>query len=250
MITLKANIPPVAGPETLAENEVHVWQISLRPSQDIIRDCCTILSPGEHDRASRFHFERDAERFIAARCAMRRILSLYTLVAPKELAFCYGEKGKPYLSPLDRFDIQFNLAHSGEIGLLAVVQSGCVGVDIEMIDGAVDGDGIAERFFSRKEVKALRALSSEERTLAFFRCWTCKEAYIKALGEGLSLPLDCFDVELNPRIAPALLEVRGHVEEPSRWKIYDIPVPTGYQAALVVEGFLHHLRLHSWEWEL
>lgn len=225
--------------------EVHIWHIGLAAEQDVIRACRKLLSADEVERADRFYFERDRRRFAIARGAMRQILGKYVNRTPEELKFSYGSKGKPDLSePSDT--ITFNLSHSDEKALLAVARGLTLGVDIEFIKLDFGGQEIAERFFSQYEVNTLLGLPVEQRAQAFFSCWTRKEAYIKAVGEGLSLPLDSFDVAFAPGVSPALLRVAASANEVSRWRMYDIAVPQEYKAALVVEGREHRLR--QWQW--
>ena len=182
---------------------------------------------------------------------MREILGWYTDAAPQKLVFSYGTKGKPELSGQpEECGIRFNLSHSDEVALLAVARSLTLGIDIELVNPEVATEEIAERFFSASEVDILRALPPAERAEAFFSCWTRKEAYIKALGEGLSVPLDSFEVAFGPGMAAALLDVRVDPGELKRWSMYDIEVAQGYKAALVVEGKGHELCHLPWKSEI
>jgi len=227
----------------LAANQVHVWQISLTTPEHSASD----LSEDELERAQRFHFENDRLRFIAARSALRNILSPYLNLPPSEVAFSYTPKGKPELAAhLHQPALQFNLSHSGDFALLALALKTRVGADIELVDPERATDAIAARFFSPTETAALRALPSAERTTAFFQCWTRKEAYVKALGEGLALPLASFDVAFGPGVPPALLRIEGSSNEVSRWSLYHIPAPLGYAAAVAVEGRQPALIFRKW----
>lgn len=220
----------------LESNEVHLWGFNLeQQSPDILR---LLLSDDEIQRAGRFHFAKDRNHFIAARGLLRKLLAAYLDVSPAGLEILYGEKGKPYLAA-SYTSINFNLAHSHKMAIYAFSRGRELGVDLEYIRVDLSGDKIAERFFSRREIDTLRAVPLELRKLAFFNCWTRKEAYIKALGEGLSMPLDEFDVSLAPGEPAVLLNNYKDEAEVSRWTMQSVSLPDGYVAALVVEG-------HDW----
>lgn len=232
--------------ELLEKCQVDIWHIPLIQNDATLSACRTLLPGDEAERADRFYFERDRRRFTVAHGALRQILGGYTGAAPRQIEFSYGSKGKPELkSPIDT--IKFNLSHSGNLALLAVTRDATLGVDVEFIKTDFGGQEIAERFFSRHEVSTLLALPVEERAYAFFSCWTRKEAYIKAVGEGLSLPLDSFDVAFGPGVSPALLRVEASAKELLRWRLYDIEVPPEYRAALIVEGRQHQLQAKAME---
>ncbi len=231
----------------MTANEVHVWRIPLDQNQDTVWQFRSFLSGDEIERADRFYFERDRRRFTVARTAMRQILGRYLDIAPQKLVFSYSAKGKPELSPdMNALSLKFNLSHSGELALLAVAQEINLGIDVESMNARVVTGDIAGRYFSAQEVATLFGLAAIQRTKAFFRCWTRKEAYVKALGEGLSFPLDAFSVAFAPDVPAALLWVENSPEEVSRWRLYHIDVHEDYQAALVSEGKEHHLR--HWHW--
>ena len=242
-------IPVPARSATLNANEVHVWRIPLAVEREVVQSCRALLSHDELKRADRFYFKRDRDRFTAARAAMRRILAEYQQVAPEDLDFSYAEKGKPELAPgFDASGTKFNLSHSKDFALLAVARGFTLGVDIEFINPEFAGDEIATRFFSQGEVRTLRALPPAGQTEGFFQCWTRKEAYIKALGDGLSLPLDSFEVAFGTGTGAALLWTRDASHEISKWSVYNISAPQEYAAALVAEGKDHVLRYAHWEY--
>lgn len=225
----------------LAPGEVHLWQIHLvAPNDEILRGR-SVLSPEEVERADRFHFDKHRRRFIVAHAALRTILSSYLNVSPSDVSFSCGPKGKPELSAnLEKSGIRFNLSHSGDYALLGVTRNLCLGVDIEFVNHEFGTEEIATRFFSPGEIETLHAVPDAQKSPAFFSCWTRKEAYIKAVGDGLSIPLDSFDVAFAPGAPPALLRVQ--IPEHRYWKLYDLPAPEGYKAALVIEGEEHRLK--------
>jgi 4'-phosphopantetheinyl transferase len=242
--------PPAVGVtqySQLAANEAHVWLISLPGEQP--RDALDFspLSEDEIQRAQRLHFDRDRTRFIAARSALRNILAQYLALAPREVTFSYTAKGKPELAPdFHKPALQFNLSHSHKFALLAITRHSRIGADIEFINPERATEDIASRFFSPVEFAALQALPGAERIAAFFQCWTRKEAYVKAVGSGLSLPLDSFDVAFGPGVPPALLRIGNSSEQAAAWTLYDIPNHAEYAAAVAVESTIEELRLLSW----
>jgi 4'-phosphopantetheinyl transferase len=214
-------------------NEVYVWTIPLdRPAnQDELR---SVLSPDERQRADRFLSERDRARFATCRASLRRILAGLLDTNPSEISFQYSPFGKPSLA--ENEGLHFNVSHSNHFALVAVAMGRAVGVDVEFARADFATDAVAQRFFSPLEREALGRLPAESRTEAFFRCWTRKEAFIKAIGEGLSFPLDRFDVTLAPNEPPRLLRGGEDPESAKRWSLHDLPAPTGYFAALAIEG--------------
>jgi 4'-phosphopantetheinyl transferase len=202
-----------------------------------------MLSPQELARGARFHLTRDRQNFIATRAWLRMILARYLGCEPAALKFHYSENDKPCLDPSFADDptfaekkIEFNVSHSGTVALLAFARARAVGVDIEQVRDNFEPDAIAGRFFSEHEQRQLEGLSSSEKYLAFFRCWTRKEAYIKARGTGLSLPLDQFDVSIKPEDENALLATRPDASEAARWSLRGLQAGDGYIAALCVRG--------------
>jgi 4'-phosphopantetheinyl transferase len=225
---------------SLATGEVHVWRLALDQPESVLTEFRRTLEADELERAGRFHFEKHRRHFIAGRGGLRYVLSRYLEAKPEELRFSYGAFGKPALVD---FGLRFNTSHSHDVALFAVSADRELGVDVEHIRADFATEEIARRFFSRVEVGVFNALRQEERVPAFFRCWSRKEAYIKAIGRGLSEPLDAFDVTLAPREAARLL--RAEREDVSRWSMFDIDAGDDYAAALLVEAPVSHVRL--WE---
>jgi len=236
-------------PDTLVlgQDEIHVWRSGLDQTPSRIQSLRQNLTTDEQARAERFHFAKDRGHFIVARGVLRAIIGRYLNRAPEHLPFCYGSHGKPALAGEgDQDSIRFNVSHSHGMALYAVARGREVGVDIERIRDDLAVAEIAERFFSPSEITTLMELPTDLRHHAFFRCWTRKEAYIKARGEGLSMPLDQFDVSLAPGEPAAILGSRPDPSEALRWHLRELTPAPGYAAALAVEG--SGCRLGCWQW--
>jgi len=211
---------------------IDVWLIPLE-------GCVAVnLSAEERAQAARFVFERDRVRFSIAHTALRDILSRYTGEDASAIVIHTAEKGKPYLA--DHPEIRFNLSHSGCWAMVAVTRGREVGVDIECIRADRSSEDIAKRFFAPAEVRALNGTPEHSRVQAFFACWSRKEAYIKARGEGLGIPLDSFEVSLGED------GVLCHAEDLERWSMCSLRAPKGYAAALVAEGSGWQVRQLEW----
>ena len=223
---------------SLDTGTVHVWRIALDQPDERLDRFRRTLEPDELNRASRFHFEKHRRHFIVARGFLRSVVARYLETQPEALRFAYGAYGKPGLA--SEHVLRFNLSHSHEVALLAVALDAELGVDVEHIRADFASEEIARRFFSRAEVEVFNALPKEEQVAAFFRCWTRKEAYIKAIGKGLSQPLDGFDVTLGPGEEAALL--RAAADDASRWAMSDVDVGPGYAGALAVESPVGEIR--------
>src|SRR5689334_7179358 len=221
---------PPAEP-SLETGTVHVWRIVLNQDDEKLDRFRRTLEASELERARRFHFDVHRRHFIVARGFLRSVVARYLGSQPGALRFEYGAYGKPALE--SGHTLRFNLSHSNEVALLAVTLDAELGVDVEHIRADFASEDIARRYFSRAEVEVFNSLPPEERVEAFFRCWTRKEAYIKAIGKGFSHALDAFDVTLAPGVEPVLL--RAEDDDASRWWMGDIEVGEGYAGALMVE---------------
>jgi 4'-phosphopantetheinyl transferase len=231
----------------LRKNEVHVWQARLDELLPSSKAFLATLSADERFRAEHFYFPKDREHFIAAHGILRAILGSYLNRPPGCLSFREGSFGKPSLSQQSGpQDIQFNMSHSHGLALYAVGRGRAVGIDLEFAGREIDVEQIAERFFSAREAATLREMPPAVRRNAFFLCWTRKEAYIKATGKGLSMPLDQFDVSLVPGEQSALLQTRPDMDEAARWSVRDLSFSHDYSAALAVEGRGHSVTYWRW----
>jgi 4'-phosphopantetheinyl transferase len=221
----------------LPRNEVQLWRADLDALREQEARWHKILSADEWARAARFRFAIDRQRFVVSRGLLRMILASYLATEPKDLNFSYSGKDKPSLAAAQSGSgVEFNISHSGGIVLLAFARAREVGVDVEQVRSDFEIDAIANRFFSAQERQQLAALPQEERFAAFFRCWTRKEAYIKATGDGLSLPLHQFDVSIAPEHSDALIATRPDRSEAALWLLREVPAEKGYVAALCVRG--------------
>jgi len=232
---------------TLSSDEVHVWYASLSQPMPDIQRLAQTLSEDEHSRAERFYFERDRNHFITGRGILRSILSRYLGVKPEQLRFNYGPYGKPALTETPGGDtLRFNVSHSAGFALYAVTYNREIGVDIERIRPISEIEQIAERFFSAREWAAIRALPPSQRQEAFFSYWTCKEALMKALGDGLFRSLDQVEVSASPNEPAKLLNIDGASQAVARWSLLKLTPPAGYAAALAIEKHNWRLEYRFW----
>jgi 4'-phosphopantetheinyl transferase len=235
-------------PERLAveREDVHVWRARLNQPASTVKFFRSLLSPDELRRADSFYFQKDRDGFIVARAALRTILSRHLDVPPTTVRFCYGRHGKPALAEESSGKgLRFNMSHSHELALYVVACDREVGIDLEYIRRDFAIQEIARHFFSPREVSTLCALPARLQAQAFFNCWTRKEAYIKATGLGLALPLHQFDVSLSPGEPAELLGSRENPQEASRWTLRELAPGDDYVAALAVEG--HDWRINCWQ---
>lgn len=230
----------------LARGEVHVWRARLDAPDRAARALRELLAPEERARADRFRFEKDRLHFTAARGLLRTLAGRYLGLAPAALNFSYNAYGKPSLDAHSD-ELRFNVSHSKGLAVYAFARGREVGVDVEFLNDAVACEGIAARFFAPAEAAVLGALPPGERTRAFFNCWTRKEAYIKAHGEGLSLALDGFEVSLAPGEPCALVSTRHDPAQAACWSLRELEPAPGYVGAVAAEG--HGWRLRCWRWE-
>lgn len=234
------------GIYVLPQDEVHVWRASLDQVEGHLASLMRLLSPDERERADRFHFEADRKRCVVGRGLLRLLLGHCLGRCAIQVQFQYNEFGKPILAGGLHPSLQFNLSHSGDLVLIALSRGRALGVDVEQMRMDVAAKEIAARFFSADECRGLASVAPAEQHAAFFSCWTRKEAYLKARGDGLSLPLAQFDVSFLPGDPPRLLATRHDPADLHRWILHALEGGEGYQAALAVEG--GDWKLKCWDW--
>jgi 4'-phosphopantetheinyl transferase len=214
----------------LGAGALHVWRLELDRPPDEIERLGSLLSAGERSRAARFRFPRDRDRHVVAHGALRIVVGRYLRLHPSAIAFRVGPHGKPALTE-DPPNLHFNLSHSGDLALIALSGEAPVGVDVEHTRRDPDLEALARRFFSPAEQQALAALPPGERVKGFYQCWTRKEAVIKATGEGLSRPLDSFDVSLGSA-RPRLLRLDGDPTAADFWSLAELQPGRDYLGAV------------------
>jgi 4'-phosphopantetheinyl transferase len=229
------------GPE-LRGDGIHIWRSWLSLDSHDLKRLRSYLTSDEQDRAARFRFDRDRNRYIVARGILRTVLGLYLQKPPESLRFRYGPRGKPSLDLVaSPQSLEFNLSHSDDLALFAIGWNRNLGVDVEQIRPNFGGEEIAQRYFSAAEAQALVQLPVEDRPAGFFKCWTRKEAYIKASGEGLQIPFDSFDV--SPALGVSESSPGG--ADP-RWRMWAFSPAPNYAAALVSDGWPSELSFFHW----
>jgi 4'-phosphopantetheinyl transferase len=230
-------VPP--GPE-----EVHVWYVSLRRMAPSITQFARTLSDEELQRAERFHFDRDRTRFVLARGVLRMILGAYNSCPPASLSFSYGPYGKP---AAEEMPFNFNLSHSGDIAMYAISQRVRIGIDVELVRPLGEMDSIAERVFTRREMRALATIGADEKAARFFQLWTRKESVLKGIGLGLGAALQAIDVlddvvQLVPGEDPSG-QLRGEAE---RWWVHNLLLDPEYKAAVAIDGAITRILCREW----
>jgi len=234
---------PNPGPLELEEAEIHVWRAYLDHTEMALHQFEATLSTDEKARANRFVFRRDRNHFVGSRGLLRELLGRYLRRSPEDLKFDYSALGKPSLrGEIFNHSVQFNVSHSHGLALLAFAVGRNLGVDVEFVRSGFASEEIADRYFSPQEIAELRALSPSLYEEGFFLCWTRKEAYIKARGEGLHIPLESFQVSLTPGWPETLVS-----PDSCRWRMWSLHPGPQYVGALVAEG--QDSKLRQWRWQ-
>ncbi|MBU7586765.1 MAG: 4'-phosphopantetheinyl transferase superfamily protein [Nostoc sp. TH1S01] len=220
---------PAPADLTLLANEVHIWRIDLEIADSLRENLAATLSSDELARANRFRFPEHRQRFIAGRGSLRNILGRYLKIEPQQVRFDYEPRGKPLLADsLAASGLLFNLSHSQDLALCAVNYTRKIGIDLEYIRSVSDLEALAQRFFLPREYELVRSLPPHQQQEVFFRYWTCKEAYLKATGDGIS-QLEQVEVSLTPTQQAKLLTSED-------WSLVEFTPADNYRAAVAVAG--------------
>jgi 4'-phosphopantetheinyl transferase len=241
---LDAEWPLAATPLSFPTERVDIWKVHL--DGPLLKDSETgVLSPDEIARANRFHFEKDRVHSVRCRAALRQLLGKYLGIPAPEIQFKYLTNGKPQLeADLNPRALQFNVSHSADLAAIAIGSEHRLGIDVEKIRSDVDTLSLSKRFFSLRERAELQALPEHLRVSAFFACWTRKEAFLKATGDGLSFPLENFSVSVQPDSNERLEEVNEDTKVGEQWFLADLRIGDGYRAAIAIE--CPRTRLHTY----
>lgn len=240
--------PPAPQPE-LGPSDIHVWRVALHDASSKANAVSGLLTNDEIKRAQRFRFQQDRDRFVVVHAVLRILLGVYTPIPPEQICFQYNVHGKPYLAlNQNHAMLDFNISHAHEMALLAFARGRAVGIDLEYVRSDIRHEQIAERFFAMQEIASLQSLSGSLQSAAFFNCWTRKEAFTKATGEGLSRSLSQFSMSLVPGEAARLLAIQGQPEEASKWFVQDLEPGPGYAGALVAREPVK--QIYRWEYSL
>lgn len=227
------------------KGEVIIWQIELNVSDNQIDNYLKVLVGEELLKANRFKFKKDRRNFVVCRGVLRILIGHYLNLNPKDVQFRYSEFKKPCLK--DSFNLHFNVSHSEDIAIIGFFMDKPIGVDIEYLKSDFDLMGIANGFFSEKEIYALKQVPEQESNISFYRCWTRKEAFIKAEGSGLSFPLDAFAVSLASDNEATLLETTWDEEEKNQWELQAFVPNEKYRAAWAIRDKVESALFKQWK---
>jgi 4'-phosphopantetheinyl transferase len=239
--------PPGLPEGVLPAGTVHVWFVDIADTAGQLTDLRRLLSPAEGARADRFQVAAAAHRFVLARARLRQLLGIHLGQAPRTIAIANGPHGKPRCADAVGSGLEFNVSHSGESILLAVSNGRSVGVDIETLRPDLDVQALSQRFLALEEQEAIAAASGADRLAAFYRCWTRKEALLKAIGTGLATPLRQAVVSVAARDRPAVLRLPAAMGPAAHWHLRDLELAPDQAAALCVAGPVKEVICRSWQ---
>ena len=226
-------------PQGLWERTVHIWAIQTKVPSAAVAQCEECLTPEEVTRAARFGLDGPRHSFIVARGSLRRLLGKYLAADPLGIPLAYTPKGKPVLALDTRMN--FNVTHSSDMAAIALALDCRIGIDLEEIRPLPDLEDIAKRFFCSEESAEILSYSARERESSFFRCWTRKEAYIKAVGEGLHMPLDSFRVAVKSGDCAKFIHIGGDAKAAEAWTLHDLNLASNCAAAVAYEDRVRSL---------
>lgn len=235
--------PDIVRP--LREDTVQLWCCSFDIHTANLKAYFEVLSADEKKRASKFKFDKDSECYIISRGILRSLIGGYLDINAKDVIFKYTSYGKPMLD--FESDLKFNISHSGNMAAFAFFKNQEIGVDIEKIKDDFDVLELAQNFFSTKEIQSLEKQIPKDLPIAFFRCWTRKESFIKAEGSGLSFPLDKFAVSLENDEKAELLETQWDLKEKDEWSLFSFKPSDGYIGAVAVKHGVKNISYHNWD---
>lgn len=218
--------------ERLELNEIHVWIVSLKRSCVEMDRLYALLSTEEQERSIRYLHRPTRDQFVITRSSLRLILSGYMGVEPSRIHFAHGRTGKPLLAG---GGLHFNVSHSHELAVVAVTRRNELGIDLERVRSVPSHLEMAERYFSPGEAASLARLPPGARELAFYHTWTRKEAFLKALGLGLTHGLERFEVSVPPDDPARILHIDGDPDAAKHWSILELYPEEGYVGALAIE---------------
>lgn len=232
-------IPP------LKPYQMHVWQGHLDIGPEEQKKYMGVLSKDEKEKASKFRFSKDRIAYIASRGMLRVLSGHYLNCPPEDIIFEYEAHGKPGYA--HKTSLKFNVSHSGNMVIIGFLFDQVMGIDIEIIKDDFDVLDIGRNFFSKKEIAALNAIPKAMQHIAFYRCWTRKEAFIKAMGDGLSFPLDLFALSIDSDTTTSLLETSWDPKEKDQWELYSYIPADQYRAAIAIRGKINSLMINQWK---
>ena len=239
-----------SSPISLDKNQIHLWRAHLDLPAIVVNELTNLLSADEIERANKFCFPEHKRRFIVARSILRQLLSNYLHLNPKDLEFAYSNLGKPSIIQSNKISfLQFNLSHSQEYALFGFSNYHLIGVDLEYLRTMSDASKIAERFFSPREFNLISNLPLEQQSQLFFKLWTAKEAYLKAVGTGLSGSLASVDIGLDQNHQTSLLAINGDPMTAQNWSIHSCFPAPNYVATIAINTKITAQQIHFWNWE-
>jgi len=223
--------------QPLTDFDIHIWCASLSASSEALSRYTSLLSQDELERAKRFYFEKDRNHFIVGRALLRTLLGSYLDMEPSQIEFVYGQYGKPALKAgIHEKTLEFNLSHSKDFAVYAFDLNHKIGIDLEHVHPMADMDDFARQFFSLRENVLINSLAGKQKEEAFFKIWTCKEAFLKANGSGITVPIDQVETTLESDGSVRLTSISEREEQAELWRLESFTPISGYQAALAVKG--------------